>query len=59
MPDALELFRERVAIMTLDGKVSEDSAVRQAYSDLKKLGVDIPQEVKDAVREAVNRQLGI
>lgn len=57
MADLLELFRERVAICIHEGKMTELNAIRLAYSEIKRMTSDVPQEIKTALRDAVNGAL--
>ncbi|AMV34376.1 hypothetical protein VN12_19785 [Pirellula sp. SH-Sr6A] len=55
--DIIELFRERVAIMVIDGGVNEAEANKVAFYETARLvGVEpkaMPQQCKDELRRAV------
>ena len=53
--DILELFNERVAIMTIDGEQAEDKAIRHAYRIVReRFGrVELPKEIVDAVKKSI------
>lgn len=60
--DLLEAFRERLAIMVLDGGVDEAEAAKVAYYETARLyGVeprDMPNEAREEMRKAVASKLG-
>ena len=54
--DLIELFNERIALMTIDGEQSEQLATKHAYFMVRKLvgGADnVPAVIRDAMREAM------
>lgn len=60
--DIIELFRERFAIMVVDGHVAESEAAKVAFYDTARLyGVEprnMPEEAKEEMRKAVAERLG-
>jgi hypothetical protein len=56
--DIIELFRERIAIMVIDGHVGEAEAAKVAFYETARLvGIerkDMPQVCKDEMRKAVD-----
>lgn len=57
----LEVFRERLAIMVIDGGVNEAEAAKQAFYDTARLyGVEpknMPEQAKEEMRKAVANKL--
>jgi hypothetical protein len=51
-------FKERIAIMTIDGEAKERDAVRHAYAELRRrYGIsNVPEYVKKKVREAMRQE---
>ena len=43
----IELFRERVALMNVDGGLSEFEATRAAYFELRRAGGNVPHAVSE------------
>jgi len=56
--DMIAEFKERIAIMTIDGEAKERDAVRHAYAELRRrYGIsNVPEYVKKKVREAMRQE---
>ena len=57
MPDLIELYRERVAIMEVDANIPTPRAQWDAYIELRKqFGIEnIPDEIKQIARDAIGQ----
>ena len=54
--DLIELFNERIALMTIDGEQTEKQAVKHAYFIVRSIVGSpslIPELIRDAMREVM------